>query len=270
MRDFKNKVVVITGAANGLGKALANEFYRQGSHLALIDIDLAGLLKMLEKFSYIEQRVTIHHTNVSQENSIEEVRLDILKEHNHIDILVNNAAISISQPFEQVDLADYRQLFEINFWGTVYCSRHFLADLKSRPDTRLVNIISDFALIGFPGKTTYGSSKSAVMGFTNSLKTELPGTPVKVCLVIPPPMDTGIVKNSKHVSDEKRERETLFLQKNGMPPEKAAKRIVKQIQKGRYRIVVGSFMFWIDLVSRLFPSALNNLIGRNKKRIDFV
>jgi short-subunit dehydrogenase len=83
-------------------------------------------------------------------------------------------------------------------------------------------------------------------------------------------MDTGIMKNSKHISNDKREREILFLQKNRMSPGKAAKRIVKKIMKGKYRIVVGSFMFWIDLVSRLFPADLQKLTGSNKKRINFV
>jgi len=142
--------------------------------------------------------------------------------------------------------------------------------LKKQNHSRLVNIISDFALMGFPGKTTYSSSKSAVMGFTNSLKTELAKTNVKVCLVIPPPLDTGLVKNSKHVDESKKKREVIFLVKNGMPLDKASRRIVGQIERGKFRIVIGTMMFWMDLISRLFPTTIHTLIGLNKNRFDFV
>ena len=270
MTSLKNKVVVITGSANGLGKALAKEFFRQGCHLGLVDVDFAGLEKLKKELDNNIQRISIHLADISQEQEIISIRQQIIDQHQRIDIFVNNAGISISQPFEQVDLVDYKHLIEINFWGTVYCSKHFLNDLKKQKDSRLVNIISDFALMGFPGKTTYASSKSAVMGFTNSLKTELMNTTVTVCLVIPPILDTGIVINSKHIDDTKKQNEINFLKKHGMLLDKAAKRIVANIKRGKYRIVVGTMMFWIDFTSRLLPTTIHNVIGKNKKRIDFV
>ena len=270
MTSLENKVVIITGSANGLGKALAKEFYRQGCHLALLDIDTRGLQEIKSDIENKTQRITIHRTDISREQEIEITLKEIIDQHKHIDILVNNAAISISQPFDQVDLVDYKQLFEINFWGTIYCSKYFLPELKKQSDSRLVNIISDFALMGFPGKTAYSSSKSAIMGFTNSLKTEITNTTVTVSLVIPPPLDTELIKKSKHVSESKKEKEVNFLKRNSMPIEKAARKIVLQIKKGKYRIVVGPMMFWIDLASRLFPTTIHNLISHNKKRIDFI
>jgi short-subunit dehydrogenase len=270
MTDLKDKVVVVTGAAKGLGKALAAEFCRYGCHLALIDIDLIRLERTKSELQTPGQTITIHQADVSVEENIINARLDILNIHKHVDILVNNAGISISQNFEQIDLADYRQLFDVNFWGTVYPSKHFLPDLKKQEDTRLVNIISDFAFMGFPGKTAYGSSKSAVLGFTNALKTELADTNVKVCFVVPPPLDTELIKNGKHIDDKKRENEARFLEKNGLPLDKTANRIVKQIRKGKYRIIIGRMMFWVDIAARLFPTLLHRLIGKNKSRFDFV
>ena len=270
MTGLKNKIVVITGAANGLGKALATEFYTQGCHLALIDVNFNGLEKAKSELETNEQKITIHHADVSNEKDIIAARSEILNNHKRIDILVNNAAISISQNFEQIDLVDYKKLFDINFWGTIHCTKHFLPDLRERHDSRIVNIISDFALMGFPGKTAYGSSKSGVLGFTNALKSELTGTNIKVCLVIPPPLATGLVKNNKHIDDKKRESEARFLVENGLPLAKTAKRIVKQIRKGKYRIIIGTMMFSIDLISRLFPTLLHKLIGKNKGRFDFI
>jgi short-subunit dehydrogenase len=270
MINLSKKVAAITGSANGLGKALAIELYKQGCHLALIDIDFAGLEKLKANFERGNQKITIHETDISKEQEVITARKQIIEQHRHIDILINNAAISISQLFEQVDLTDYKKLIDVNFWGTVYCSKHFLYDLKKSEDSRLVNIISDFALMGFPGKTTYASSKSAVMGFTNCLKTELAGTTVKACLVIPPPLDTGIVINGKHIDETKKQNEANFLKKNGMPLDKAAKKIISKVKKGKYRIVIGTIMFWIDIASRFSPTTVLNFIVRNEKRFDFV
>lgn len=261
---------MITGAANGLGKALAKEFYQQGYRLALIDIDRNGLEAVKRDLDTGAQILTIHPADVSSEQEIIRASLEILNHHHAIDILVNNAGVSISQPFEQMDLSDYKKVFETNFWGTVHCTKYFLPHLKKQPAARLVNIISDFALMGFPGKTAYGSSKSAMMGFTNALKTEISDTSVKTCLVIPPPLNTGLVRDGKHISEEKRQKEVRFLEKNGMPLEKAAKKIVRQVQKGKYRIIIGRKMFWLDVLARLFPTWLHGVIGKNKKKVDFV
>lgn len=270
MIKLKDKVVLITGAAGGLGKALATAFNKQGCHLALVDMNLSGLEQTKNELESREQKVTIHHLDVSSEQDIITTRLEILSHHQHVDILVNNAGISISREFEETNLADFKRLFEVNFWGAVYFTRYFLQDLKSQNESRIVNIISDFAFMGFPGKTAYGSSKSALLGFTNSLKTELAGSGVKVCFVVPPPLDTDLVKNGIHTDDIKRNNETRFLEKHGLPLDRTAMKIVKQIKKGKYRIIIGTMMFWIDLMARLFPTLLNSSIGKSKKQFDFV
>ena len=265
-----NKVAVITGSANGLGKALASELFNQGYHLALLDIDTKGLENLGSALHNPNQKVSIHTVDISREQQIILARKEILLQHERVDMLINNAGVSISQPFEQIQLTDFKWLFDINFWGTVYCTRHFLPDLQHQPDSRLVNIISDFALMGFPGKTSYCSSKGAVMGFTNSLRTELGETKVKVSLVIPPAMNTGLVLNSKHIDDIKRRNEAKFLEKHGMALDKAARKIISKVQAGKFRIVIGTMMFWIDFASRLFPTPLHRLIAKKKKKYDFV
>ncbi len=267
--SYANKTAVITGAASGLGRALALALLRLDCKLALLDVDIAGL-EQLKAGMRQGPLVTIHHTDVSQEEQVRAAVVDIVRMHGSVDILINNAAISSSQPFEQVSLPHYRRLMDVNFWGTVYCTRYFLPHMQQRPQAKLVNIISDFALMGFPGKTTYASSKSAVMGFTNVLRTELTGTTVQLSLVIPPAMDTNIVRYGAHINEAKRAQEQAFLQRTGMPVDKAAERILKAISRGKYRIVTGPMMFWIDVVVRFFPTLLHRVIGSNKKRIPFV
>jgi short-subunit dehydrogenase len=134
----------------------------------------------------------------------------------------------------------------------------------------VVNVISDFALMGFPGKTTYGSSKAAVMGFTHCLYTELAGTGVAVSLVIPPPMATGIVMQGKHIDAQKQLNEMRFLQQKGMPVEKAARKIADKIKRRKLRIVTGGMMQAIDVVSRIFPTITHRLIAKRKGTFDFI
>ena len=142
MTDLANKVAIVTGSANGLGKALATELFRQGCHLALLDINSKELGKLKSELLSNKQKITIHTVDISREQEIISARTEILQLHKRVDILINNAGVSISQPFEQLNLTDFKWLFDINFWGTVYCCKHFLQDLKQQTDSRLVNIIN--------------------------------------------------------------------------------------------------------------------------------
>jgi short-subunit dehydrogenase len=263
------KTVVITGAANGLGKALALCLLKQGCNLGLIDIDNVNLNTLYKSIAGNQQKISLHLVDISVEANVQKVCAEVLTIHTTVDILINNAAISISQSFEQVDIKDYHRLMDVNFWGTVYCTRYFLPYLKHTKGA-LVNIVSDFALMGFPGKSTYSSSKAAIMAFTYCLKTELAETGVNISLVIPPPMNTRIVLNGKHSSAEKKQNEMLFLQKHGMQVDKAASRIVVKIKQGKFRIVVGRMMWGIDIMSRLFPTLTHKFIASQKDTFDFV
>jgi NADP-dependent 3-hydroxy acid dehydrogenase YdfG len=117
MKNLQGHVVAITGAANGLGKSLATEFHKIGCHLVLMDIDFEGLQKLKDDLQGSGQRVSIHHVNVAQEQDIVSARKEILEAHQRLDILINNAGISISQLFQDMDLTDFRNLLEVKILG---------------------------------------------------------------------------------------------------------------------------------------------------------
>jgi short-subunit dehydrogenase len=265
MFNLKDKVVVITGAANGLGKVLALELYNNGSHLALIDIDKLGLEKLHVELN-LNSHVSIHVADVSDEQQVAIAKEQILQYHQKVDMLINNAGISVSMQFEQMNLDDFRKLWDVNFWGTVNCCKHFLPVLRQQPQGAIVNVISIFAFMGFPGKTAYGASKAAITGFSEALRTELMKTNVRLSLVIPPPLHTDIVKRGIHTSEEKRAKEIAFLQKNGMPLDRAAKKIAAQITQGKPRIIIDFKTRLAYIASRLFPSLVRFFTSR---RSDF-
>ncbi len=264
---YINKTAVITGAANGLGKAIALQLAKRQCNLALIDIDTSGLELLAKELAAYGIICSLHTADIADEEQVKTAAADIIARHNAVDILINNAAISSSQPFHQVELGFYRRLMDVNFWGTVYCTRHFLPMLTKQPDSRLVNVVSYFAWVGFPGKTTYGSSKSAVMGFTNALLAELNGTSVKVSLVIPPPLSTNLISTGLHISEEKKQAELKFMQAQGMPVDRAARIAVNGIATGRYRIFVGLKMALVDLGVRISPWLAQKFLAG--KRFDF-
>lgn len=270
MGPASRPTVVITGAANGLGKALAKACRDNGSALALIDVDGDGLRALKDGFAADGPMVTVHQADVAEEEQLAAACRSILQAHGHIDWLIANAGISISRPFEDVDPADMRRLFEVNYWGCVHAVRQFLPALKASPDARVVTVASLFGALGFPGKTAYGSSKAAILGFSSALRTELRGTRVKVCTVIPPPLDTGLVRNGLHRSVEKRAQEVAYLQANGMDLDHAARIIVGAVRKARPRVIVGWRMLVLDLSLRLFPSVVQRMVERRAARLPFV
>lgn len=268
MQEPANKVVVITGAAKGLGRALAKRFSISGFHLALIDVDNENLAVLKIKLS-TSNRVSIHKADVSNEHDVEQALNYILLQHKRIDILINNAAISSGRMFESTSLEKFRKVIDVNFYGTVNCCKIFLPRLKLQQNSKIVNIVSGFATMGFPGKTAYSSSKGAITSFTNSLRTELANV-IDVILVIPPALKTTIVQNGDHIDDLKKGNENRYLHEKGMDVDKAASIIFKNVIKGKFRIVIEWKMYFLDLFSRLFPRMLSQKIIRRRDKFDFI
>jgi NAD(P)-dependent dehydrogenase (short-subunit alcohol dehydrogenase family) len=267
---LQGRTAVVTGAAGGIGRAIAGSLARRGCHLALADIDDAALASAAAELAVHKVRVSRHHLDVSDRAAVVAFPRQVTAEHPGVDVLVNNAGVALGGTFEQVDEADFEWLFGINFWGVVRMTRAFLPLLHQSEESRLVNISSVFGLIAPPGQTAYAASKFAVRGFSESLRHELAGTRVGVTVVHPGGVATSIAKNAriaKTISEEEAaerlERSEAFLR---LPSEVAGETIVRGVENRRARVLVGSDARRIALIERLMPVAYWNLLGRRLTR----
>ncbi len=265
--DLDGKVAVVTGAASGIGRAVARSLATRGCNVALADIDDAGLE---ETARLIGNRVTVtrHRLDVSDREAIAAFPVEVTAAHGGVDILVNNAGVALGGTFEQAREADFDWLMRINFEGVVAMTRAFLPLLKAREQAQLVNVSSLFGLIAPPGQTAYSAAKFAVRGFSEALRNELIAmkSTVGVSVVHPGGVRTGIADNARiagAVSDAARDKQRArFAKALKMPPEEAGEIIVKGIEQRLPRILVGNDAKIASVVERLMPVSYWRLLGR--------
>lgn len=253
MDELRQRVVVVTGAASGIGRALAIRLAKAGADLALIDRDLDRLHPVQEELR--PHRVTVHALDVADASAWPAVVAAILDEHGRVDVLINNAGVALTARFDATTLADAEWQMAVNYWGVHYGCHFFLPHLRKRPEALIVNLSSLFGLVGAPDNSVYCASKFAVRGLSETLRAELVGTPVQVLVVHPGAVATGIVTGGKHVASEggvtfEAARKLIA---RGMPPEQAADRIVLAIRRGEKRLVLGRDARLGDLLQRLLP-----------------
>ena len=262
---MSGRTAVVTGAASGIGRAIAISLARRGCDLALADVDETGMAttaEMLAKGS----RVTRHRLDVSDASAVAAFPAQVVAEHSAVDLLVNNAGVAIGGTFEQVAPADFEWLFSINFWGVVRMTRAFLPLLQASTEARIVNLSSVFGLIAPPGQTAYVASKFAVRGFSESLRHELKGTNVGVTVVHPGGVATAIASNARSpatITDEEAARaKKQFQAFLKMPPERAGETIVRAIERRRPRVIVGNDAKIAAFIERIAPVSYMRLLDR--------
>lgn len=183
--DLKDKVIIVTGASSGIGKACAEEFAKRGAHLVLAArqyVTLCEITADLEKRYGIKALAV--QTDVSKEEDCQLLIKQALTTFNKIDILINNAGLSMRALFNELDLSVLKNLMDVNFWGTVYCTKYALPEILKTKGS-VVGISSIAGYRGLPGRTGYSSSKFAMNGFMESLRTELLKTGVHVMVACP-------------------------------------------------------------------------------------
>ena len=253
-----NKVAIITGAGSGIGRALALQLADKHCHLALTDIDAAGLAETRSMIQNTNVRVSQHVLDVRDRPAVQALPEQVLQIHGQVDLLFNNAGVALGGNFLQLREEDFDWLLDINFHGLVSMTRVFLPLLLKRPEARIINISSIFGIIAPPGQTAYAASKFAVRGFSHALRHELADSSVGVTVVHPGGVATAIARNARVSEGGTQEQQAarLALQEKllRMPPPKAAALIVRGVEKKKVRIFIGTdarLMAWLEWLSPL-------------------
>ncbi len=270
VEKFAGKVAVVTGAAQGIGAALALGLARRGCNLALADIDTAALAATAAQARATGVHVSEHRLDVSDPGAVAQFPVTVLDHHPRVNLLFNNAGVALMGTFEQVSLEEFEWLLGINLFGVVRMTKAFLPVLRRQEHAHIVNISSLFGFISPAGQAAYCTSKFAVRGFSEVLRHELEETGVAVSCVHPGGIRTGIAahaRRSQAVDPALAEAAVArFDTLARTTPEEAAARILRGVEAGQSRIVVGPDAKLFDWLQRLLPVAYWPLLKRLVQR----
>jgi short-subunit dehydrogenase len=261
MTAIRGAAAAVTGAASGIGRALALELAARGCDLALADRDEAGLRTLAAEIGRAHpQKVTVHRVEVSDPDQIASFAQAAIQDHPGLNIVVNNAGVALLGQFDEIAQAQMEWLMNINFWGVVHGTRAFLPHLARQREAHIVNLSSIFGIIAPPGQTAYCAAKFAVRGFSECLRHELQmaASPVRLLVVHPGGIATNIARNSATgtgITDNARRAESIdrFDHAARTAPAVAARRIVEAIEKNAPRLLIGADARFADLLQRLLP-----------------
>jgi len=260
--NFKNKVVIITGASSGIGKSCAEEFAKRGANLVLAArqyVTLCEITADLEK-NYGIKAVAVQ-ADVSLEEDCKLIIKQALITFGKIDVLVNNAGLSMRALFADTELSVLKNLMDVNFWGTVYCTKYALPEiLKTKGSVIGVSSIAGYR--GLPGRTGYSASKFAMNGFMESLRTELLQTGVHV-MVACPGFTTSNIRVAALSKDGNAHGETSMEEGKMMTSEEVAKRIVDGLTARKRTLVMtgqGNLAVWVN---KLLPALADKLVFKH-------
>jgi short-subunit dehydrogenase len=256
---FAGRTCVITGAAGGIGAALALNLARRKTVLVLIDKDPDGLERVARLAREVGAgEVSTFVIDLSDGGDRLDLAAEVAARHGGADLLINNAGVALSGTFDQVSMKDFDWLMEINLHAVVRMTKAFLPQLLSRPGAHVANVSSLFGLIAPPTQVAYVTSKFGVRGFSEALRHELAGR-VGVTVIHPGGIKTNIAANARlsgpDVDGEQAAKARAFAEAAlTMPPEEAARQIVAAIQSRRPRLVITRAAKVADWLARLTPS----------------
>jgi short-subunit dehydrogenase len=270
--NLKGAVVLLTGAASGMGAELAVQLARKGAHLALVDRNETGLEATAARARIMGVTVSTHVLDIGDEAALAALPETVVATHGQISVLINNAGVALVGTFEQASLADFEWLMNINFWGAVRLTHLCLPLLRRQPSGHIVFISSVFGLVGPPGQTAYAAAKFALRGFGEALRHELEGSPIRVTVVHPGGIDTNIARSARvgeHMDAAAAQAGVAMFQKllkTGV--DVAAARIVQGIIHCKPRVLIGRDAWQIDWIQRLLPATYWRILGRRTAKLN--
>lgn len=269
-RDLTGKVVAITGAGSGIGRALAQLAASRGADLALSDWNKAGLDETVELISE-GVKLTSTQVDVAERAAVAAWAADTVKHFGHVNMIVNNAGVSVAGDFLEMSYEDFDWIVGINFIGVVNGTKEFLPHLIASGDGYLVNISSLFGLISMPGNSAYNATKYAVRGLTEAIREEMlvAGHPVGVTCIHPGGIKTGIARHGRKTASQDADALDKFFDEKlaRMTPEKAAKIILDGALAHRPRVLVGLDAHLIHQFGRIVGARYQDVFAAASKRM---
>lgn len=266
--NVDQKTVVITGAGSGIGEQLARQLYQKGANLALVDVRgerIEALVKELQTNNPSNQTITTHTADVGDRQAMKTMSENVIAAHGAIQLLINNAGVTLWGDFEDNDLDDVEWLFNINFFGVVHGCKFFLPHLKTQAEAKIVNVSSMFGWAAAASQSAYCASKFAVRGFSEALYTELEDTNVSVMLVHPGGVNTNLMKDSRAATAEFHSFFDEMMKRSKSPADVAAA-IIKGIEKEKFRVRTGPEAYITEWIKRISPAHGQKWIGRMLKK----
>jgi len=272
MKTLNDKVVVITGAGSGIGRALALDCAGRGSLLALSDVDASGLAETVEQVTAAgATKVRSDHLDVADRDAFSRYALDVVQDFGRVNVVINNAGVALAGDLTDLEYNDMDWIIGINFWGVVHGTKEFLPHLIASGDGHVVNLSSLFGLISMPGQSMYNASKYAVRGMSEALREEMliAGHPVGVTVVHPGGIKTAIARNARVSAKEDKEATAKLFDKKlaKMTPERAAEIIIKGILKNQARVLVGLDAHALHTLGKFTGSRYQDLVAMSAKRV---
>ncbi len=271
MYSLSGKVVAITGAGNGIGRALALACTARGAQLVLSDIKEAPLRETAQRVEKLGGRAVIRVVDVAKRDEVEAWAAAAAAELGGVDVIINNAGVALLDTLEDVPYEEFRWVFDILFWGVVHGTRAFLPQVRARRGV-VVNLGSIHSFIAAPNNGPYCSAKSAVRGFCDALREEVRADGVQVLLVMPGGIRTEIVRNSKvrKFINAGASQEDVHRAHNAASltsPEQAARIILDAVEARNPRQLVGIDAVFYDGLTRLMPSLAHRLYAWGARRL---
>lgn len=252
---FENKIIVITGGTDGIGKALVENFLKKGATVATCSRTEKKLSDL--KIEFAQKTLFTMVADVSKEEDCKDFIAKTLEIFKRIDVLINNAGISMHALFKDTDLSTLKQVMDINFWGTVYCTKFALESIIENKGT-IVGVSSVAGYRGLPGRSGYSASKFAVNGWLEAIRTELLETGVNVMWVCPGFTQSNI-RNAALDKDAKPQGESPLKEEKLMTAEECAHHIIKAIQKRKRTLVLTFTGKETVYMNRFFPALTDKL-----------
>jgi len=264
--DFKNKVVLITGASSGIGKETAIEFAKLGANIVLVARRKDKLEQVANELKEFHVSTLVCQCDVSKKDQVKEMSKTVLEKFDSVDILVNNAGFAIYGSVSDLSIDEIESQMETNYFGMIYCIKNFLPSMLKKKSGHIVNVASVAASFGLPGIASYCASKFAMLGFSEGLKHELKDTGVGITVVSPIMVRTDFFD---HHSFEKMPKSVSGNSLTSLSSKTVAKAILRAANSPRLEIIVPSVVRGAVWMKNTFPYFINPILGKSfKKQLD--